>query len=80
VISPDLALAEAQGPADIVIVTDLDLTSRLSELSRWEAEAAWLAAQVQGVATVCSVCTGSVLIAAAGLLDGWEATTHWAAA
>jgi cyclohexyl-isocyanide hydratase len=27
---------------------------------------------------VTSVCTGSLLLGAAGLLDGYEATTHWA--
>jgi cyclohexyl-isocyanide hydratase len=27
---------------------------------------------------VCSVCEGAMLLAAAGLLDGYEATTHWA--
>lgn len=27
---------------------------------------------------VCSVCEGALLAAAAGLLDGYEATTHWA--
>lgn len=27
---------------------------------------------------ITSVCTGSVLLAAAGLLDGYKATTHWA--
>lgn len=27
---------------------------------------------------VCSVCDGALLLAAAGLLDGYEATTHWA--
>jgi transcriptional regulator GlxA family with amidase domain len=27
---------------------------------------------------VCSVCEGALLMAAAGLIDGYEATTHWA--
>ncbi len=27
---------------------------------------------------VCSVCEGAILLAAAGLLDGYKATTHWA--
>lgn len=27
---------------------------------------------------VCSVCEGALLLAAAGLLDGYYATTHWA--
>lgn len=27
---------------------------------------------------VTSVCEGALLLAAAGLLDGYEATTHWA--
>jgi cyclohexyl-isocyanide hydratase len=27
---------------------------------------------------VASVCEGALLLAAAGLLDGYEATTHWA--
>lgn len=27
---------------------------------------------------VCSVCEGAMLLAAAGLLDGYQATTHWA--
>ncbi|HTR84766.1 MAG TPA: DJ-1/PfpI family protein [Reyranella sp.] len=27
---------------------------------------------------VCSVCEGALLLAAAGLLDGYKATTHWA--
>lgn len=35
--------------------------------------------RVAGKATwVCSVCEGALLLARAGLLDGHEATTHWA--
>jgi len=38
----------------------------------------FLIRQAPGATLVCSVCTGSLLLAAAGLLDGHIATTHWA--
>jgi transcriptional regulator GlxA family with amidase domain len=38
---------------------------------------AWLAARAAGARRTCSVCTGAFLLAAAGLLDGRRATTHW---
>jgi transcriptional regulator GlxA family with amidase domain len=41
---------------------------------------AWIAARAPGARRVASVCTGAFLLAAAGLLDGRRATTHWAAA
>jgi transcriptional regulator GlxA family with amidase domain len=37
----------------------------------------WLRAVHPGTRFTTSVCTGSVLLAAAGLLDGLTATTHW---
>jgi len=40
--------------------------------------AAWVARRAGGARRVCSVCTGAFLLAAAGLLDGRRATTHWA--
>ena len=80
VISPHLALESAGDTSDIVIVTDLDLNNGLGETSRWDAETAWLRRQFETGAMICSVCTGSLLLAASGLLDDREATTHWAAA
>jgi cyclohexyl-isocyanide hydratase len=38
----------------------------------------FLARQARGTKLVCSVCTGALLLGAAGLLDGRMATTHWA--
>lgn len=37
----------------------------------------FLAAQAARVPMMCSVCDGAMLLAAAGLLDGYRATTHW---
>ncbi len=38
---------------------------------------AWIAERGQQVTTLTSVCTGSLLLGKAGLLDGRRATTHW---
>jgi len=40
---------------------------------------AWIRAVHPSTTWTTSVCTGSLLLAAAGLLDGLEATSHWAA-
>lgn len=39
----------------------------------------WLLSAHQTSRFTTSVCTGSIVLAAAGLLDGMEATTHWGA-
>ncbi|MFD7389691.1 GlxA family transcriptional regulator [Streptomyces sp. NPDC059852] len=39
---------------------------------------AWLRAHARDAERLVSVCTGSLLLAGAGLLDGRRATTHWA--
>ena len=43
-----------------------------------EALLAWIRRQAQGAVAVFSVCTGALLLGAAGLLRGKRATTHWA--
>jgi cyclohexyl-isocyanide hydratase len=39
---------------------------------------AFLRRQAEGARYVTAVCTGSLLLGAAGLLQGYQATTHWA--
>jgi transcriptional regulator GlxA family with amidase domain len=77
-VSPDAAFADA-GMFDVVIAPDLALEPGVDPRGQWPAAAAWLREQYAQGAIVCSVCTGSVLLAEAGLLDGLEATSHWGA-
>ncbi|MFD7337709.1 GlxA family transcriptional regulator [Streptomyces violascens] len=68
----DSALADA-APADILLVPGGDGTRsadpRLID---------WLRAHGPRAPRLVSVCSGSMLLAEAGLLDGRRATTHWA--
>lgn len=57
--------------SDYVIVPALDPSDNRFVLD-------WLAAQHRKGATIFSVCASSVTLAAAGLLEGRRATTHWA--
>lgn len=77
-ITPDTAFGETVR-FDVMIVPDLALESVRDPRGLWPAAASWLRDQYREGASVCSVCTGSVLLAEAGLLDGLEATTHWGA-
>jgi transcriptional regulator GlxA family with amidase domain len=77
-MTPHAALT-AVPSTDLVIVTDLNLALDVDPRGRWPEIADWLRAQFAAGATLCSVCTGSVLLAETGLLDGAEATTHWCA-
>lgn len=66
--------------SDVVIVADLALPPGLDPRGRWAETARWVRGQYEAGAVVCSVCTGAVLLAEAGLLDGREATMHWSVA
>jgi transcriptional regulator GlxA family with amidase domain len=43
----------------------------------FEMEIAWLRERYAAGATLASACSGSVILAEAGLLDGQDATSHW---
>ena len=62
---------------DVVIVTDQEISPDWDPRGAWAEYGQWLRRQHRGGATICSVCTGAVLLASGGMLDGAEATTHW---
>lgn len=75
---PDHTFSEMHR-SDVVIVADLFFDDGLGPVGRWADEVAWIRDQYDRGAIVCSVCTGSMMLAEAGLLDGVQATTHWSA-
>jgi transcriptional regulator GlxA family with amidase domain len=71
----DASLTDVPAP-EIVVVPGGFGTRRLLE---HEPLLAWLRTAHQTTTWTTSVCTGSLLLAAAGLLNGVPATTHWLA-
>jgi len=76
-VEPHLAIDEMDS-ADVIVVCDLYTPIDTLPRGRYEAEIAWVR-RLHGKGTlVASVCTGSLLVAATGLLDGRSCAGHWA--
>ena len=71
----DLALEELPAPEIVVVPGGYGTRALMQD----EAMLTWLRAAHETSQWTTSVCTGSLLLAAAGILDGLEATTHWLA-
>ncbi len=67
-------LPEADAPLDTLLVAGGQGVMRAAEDA---ALLDWLRARAGAARRVASVCTGAFLLAAAGLLDGRRAATHW---
>lgn len=72
VVQPDFGFAD-HPRIDLLVVPGGVVTHELREPDVIE----WIARTAAGAELVASVCTGSFLLARAGLLDGRTATTHW---
>ncbi len=76
-IVPHGDFSEAPADLDTLIVAG-GYGSREASLDRPTLD--WIAAASACARRIASVCTGAFLLAAAGLLDGRRATTHWGSA
>jgi len=68
---------DARSP-DVVILPSLLLNAGHWQTGRYPQLVAWLRQQYAAGAVVCSACSGVMILAETGLLDGGETTLHWA--
>ena len=77
-ITADRAIDEVDA-TDVVIVPSMAMRDDGGWMpGRYPRLVAWIRAMHEHGATVCSACSGGMLTAESGLLDGQEATIHWA--
>lgn len=79
-IKPDLVLADAKDP-DLIILPSMgskESPEKILEQNQFLLEYI-LNAYQSGSTQIASLCTGAYFLAATGLLDGKEASSHWAA-
>ena len=76
-VRPDLSVRDDPS-ADIVILPELWLAPDDDMHGRHLEVVEWIRRRHEVGSTIYTACSGSVLLAASGLLDGCDATSHWA--
>lgn len=75
-VAPDVAIRD-DPRAEIIVVPELWLGPDEHLEGRYPSLIAWLRARSRSGAYIYSACSGALLLAETGLLDGREATSHW---
>lgn len=76
-VTPDASFADCPSP-DVAVITDLMIPPGTPVQDLYAAEVKWLRDAYDAGATLASACSGALLLARTGLLDGQDATSHWA--
>jgi transcriptional regulator GlxA family with amidase domain len=76
-VEPHASIASCGDP-DVIAIPDLMVAPGDDIAGRYAAEVDWLEREYARGATIATACTGALLLAETGVLDGQDATTHWA--
>ncbi len=76
-VEPDFAIDDLD-ETEVAIVCDMFQPIDTPPRGRYQREIEWIKRMYAKGAIVASVCSGSIILAEAGVLDGFEAAGHWA--
>ena len=75
-LEPDFAIDDAPTP-DVICIPELLVDPNGDPSGCYGLEIQWISQHYAAGSTLASACSGALLLAEAGLLDGQDATTHW---
>lgn len=75
-VAPDFGIGDAID-APVVVVPDLWIRPDDTFAGRYPDVMDWLRSRYRAGASIYAACTGTVVLAESGLLDGRDATSHW---